>query len=59
MASVTAKLAILVSSGIAATVGGFTMTRFPVYFCEIVCDDDGCAPELFAEAKFKSENDCD
>ena len=59
VASVTAKLAILVSSGIAATVGGFAMTRFPVYFCEIVCDDDGCAPELFAEAKFKSENDCD
>jgi NhaA family Na+:H+ antiporter len=24
-----------------------------------VCDDDGCAPELFEEAKFKSENDCD
>jgi hypothetical protein len=28
-AAVTAKLAILASSGVAATLGGFLMTRFP------------------------------
>ena len=59
MVSATAKLAILCSSGIAATVGGVAMSRFPVYMCEIVCDDDGCRPEIFSEQKFKAENDCD
>lgn len=54
-----AKLAILCSSGIAAAVGGFAMSRFPVYMCGIVCDDEACRPELFEEQKFKAENDCD
>ena len=59
-AAVSAKLAILCSSGIAAVIGGFAMTRFPVYFCEIVCDEDeGCRPELYEEQVFKAENDCD
>jgi NhaA family Na+:H+ antiporter len=59
MVSATAKLAILCSSGIAATVGGVAMSRFPVYMCEIVCDEDSCRPELLSEQTFKAENDCD
>jgi len=59
VASATAKLAILCSSGIAATVGGVAMSRFPVYMCEIVCDEDSCRPELLEEQTFKAENDCD
>ena len=48
------------TAGIAAVIGGFAMTRFPVYFCEIVCDEDeGCRPELYEEQVFKAENDCD
>ena len=31
----------------------------PIGLAALLCDDDGCAPELFEEAKFKSENDCD
>jgi NhaA family Na+:H+ antiporter len=57
--SATAKLAILCSSGLAATIGGFAMSRFPVYMCEIVCDEDSCRPELMEEQVFKAENDCD
>ena len=51
----------LVNTGVmAAVIGGFAMTRFPVYFCEIVCDEDeGCRPELYEEQVFKAENDCD
>jgi NhaA family Na+:H+ antiporter len=59
VASATAKLAILCSSGIAATVGGVAMSRFPVQNCEIVCDEDACRPELLEEQVFKAENDCD
>jgi len=59
VASATAKLAILCSSGIAATVGGLAMSRFEVQNCEIVCDEDACRPELLEEQVFKSENDCD
>ena len=59
MSAVTAKLAILASSGIAACLVGWLMTRFPVYMCDIVCDDDGCRPDDFEQQVFKSENDCD
>jgi len=54
-AATSAKLAILCSSGIAAVVGGVAMTRFPVYFCEIICDEDeGCRPDLLSEQEFKA-----
>jgi NhaA family Na+:H+ antiporter len=59
VASATAKLAILCSSGIAAAIGGLAMSRFPVYMCEIVCDDSSCRPEQFTDQLFKAENDCD
>jgi len=57
--AVTAKLAILCSSAIAAIAGGYLMTRFPIYMCEVVCDEDACRPEDMGDQVFKSMNSCD
>ena len=35
------------------------MTRFPIYMCEVVCDEDACRPEDMGDQVFKSMNSCD
>lgn len=53
--AITAKLAILASSGFAAAAGGFLMTRFPVYARDDARDEGGGEPEWEGELKEKRE----